>query len=1049
MKIVDFAVNRGTTVLVLTTIILIVGIYSYIKLPRESSPEVVIPYIFVTTSYEGVSPEDMESLVTVPIERKLTGLSGVKEITSTSTEGMSTVSIEFQPDVEIEDALQRVRDKVDQAKQDLPADADDPSVFEVNFSEFPIMVMCLTGNYPLAVLNELAEEMEDRLESIPGVLDVSIIGGVEREIQIEVDPDRVAAYGVSFSDLISVVGLENVNTPGGALELGEGKYLMRTPGEFKTAEELENLVVRVGEKGTVYLRDIATVRDGFKETSTLSRVNDKPSITLTLSKRSRANIIQVADQVNQTLDDIRRRLPQGVEVGLTWDESVWIRDMVSELENNILSGMVLVLVVIFVSMGFVNALMVSLAIPLSMLITFIFLYFSGVTLNMVSLFSLILAVGMLVDNGIVVVENIYRNVQNGVAPEAAAKAGAAEVALPIIGSTATTVAAFIPMFFWPGIWGEFMIYLPMTVCISLTASLFIGLVVNPSLAAMFLRVHPERGKKKHIFISLYEKVLRQAIRHRTLTITLSFTTLFVVLSIYGIYGKTEFLPEIEPPQAQINVKCPEGTNLQTSDKVVRQIEDILRPYRENIEHVIANVGSQASGRGDVRANGGGTSTHLSRVTLDFPKLSEAKVLPSKILETVRPRLQEIVGAEIQVEKMGMGPPSGPPINIELSGDDYDVLARLAKEVREKIKNVPNLVDLRDDYNRGKPEVRVIVDRVQAWKTGLSTRLIGEIVKAAINGRKAADFREGDNEYDVTVRFPREFREDLSNLQNMQLINLAGKAVPFSAVAKVEQGVGLGSIKRINRKRTVTVSAEVEGERRPPEVLRDVQQIISKEVNLPSGYTVAYTGQNKDNEETQAFLMNAFLIAVLLVTLVLVAQFNSLIQSLIIMTTVVLSLVGVFLGYLICRMPFGVLMSGIGCISLAGVVVNNGIVLLQFINELRATGLPIEEAIVQAGTIRLRPVLLTAITTVIGLIPMAVGVSFDFRHFTWSVGGESSQWWGPMAIAVIFGLSFATALTLVVVPTLYSLYASVTLAIQNKRLTSESLSASAEEKAADT
>jgi len=1018
MKITELAVTRNTTVLVLLGLILCIGIYSYIMIPRESSPEVVIPYIFVTVRYEGVSPEDMESLVTIPIERKLTGLSGVKKIESTSNEGMSSISIEFQPDVEIEDALQRVRDKVDQAKQDIPADADDPSIFEVNFSESPIMIMCLTGNYPLAVLNEIAEDIEDRLESIPGVLDVAIIGGVEREIQIEVDPERVAAYGVSFADLINVVSMENVNTPGGSLDLGEGKYLMRTPGEFRTPEELENLVVKVGEQGAVYLRDLAVVRDGFKDTTTISRVNDKPAVTLALSKRSGTNIIRLADEVNRTLDNIRRRLPTGIDISLTWDESVWIRDMVSELENNILSGMILVLVVIFVSLGFYNALMVSLAIPVSMLITFAFLYFSGVTLNMVCLFSLILAVGMLVDNGIVVVENIYRHIQQGMTPVEAAKLGTHEVSMPIIGSTLTTVVAFLPMFFWPGIWGEFMVYLPATVCISLSASLFVALVINPSLAALFLKPRKEIKRSKHYLTRSYERILRFSLKYPAITLTSAFTALVCVVTIFGFLGKTEFLPEIEPPQARINVKCPEGTNLETSDQTVRMIEDIVRPYRQHIEHVITSVGSQSGGGGEIVSGGGGNTSHLSRVTLDFPKLSGMEIPPSEILEKIRPELEKIVGAEVRIDKMGMGPPSGPPINIELSGDDYKVLAQLAQEVKSKIASVPNLVDLRDDYNAGKPEVRVIVDRVQAWKTGLSTRLIGEIVKAAINGREAAEFREGDKEYDVTVRFPKHFREDLTNLKNMKLINIAGSPVPFSAVAEIEQGAGLGSIKRINRKRTVTVSAEVEGERRPPEVLKEVQAIVSEQVNIPGGYTVAYTGENQENEETQAFLMKAFLLAVLLVAFVLIAQFNSIVQCLIIMTTVVLSLVGVFLGYLICGMPFGVLMSGIGCISLAGVVVNNGIVLLEFINELRTKEPSVFYAVIHAGTIRLRPVLLTAVTTVIGLIPMAAGISFDFRNLTWSVGGESSQWWGPMAIAVIFGLSFATILTLIVVPTLY-------------------------------
>lgn len=1024
MRLTNFAVDRSTTIIVLLFIISIAGIYSYIVLPRESNPEIIVPFINVTVAYEGVTPEDMESLVTVPIERKLTGLSDVKEITSTSLEGVSTLVIEFQPNTIIEEALQRVRDKVDLAKSDLPDDADDPIVNEINLSEIPIMLMSLTGSAGLPLLNEIAEELEDRIEAIPGVLDVQVIGGVEREIQIEVDPDRVAEYGIPLVDLVEVTRLENVNTPGGSMNLGEAKFLMRTPGEIRSPEELANLVVRTGPEGTVYLRDIANIKDAFKELDSLSRVDGEPAITLAISKRSGENIIRIADQVNILFDRLQDELPQGMEIALTWDESVFVRDMVNELENSILSGLILVLAVIFIFLGFTNALFVALAIPVSMLITFFVLHMSGVTLNMVVLFSLTLALGMLVDNGIVVVENIYRHMQMGLDRVSAAKRGVDEVAWPIIGSTMTTVAAFAPMFFWPGIWGKFMVYLPLTVTLALLSSLFVGLVVNPALAGRFMRAKVS-GKRdgqieRHPVLHIYAMLLQQSIRWRAITVTVAVVGLVVITFEFMTHAEFEFTPTIEPPQADIDIKCPEGTNLATSDSYVRLVENVLEPYRDNLEHVIANIGSQGvSLYGENRSN----TTHLSRVTLDFPKLEDCTVMPSAIVEQVREDLAGIMGAEVRIEKMSMGPPTGPPINIEISGDDFDTLAQLAKDIRSHIKDLPSLVDLRDDYNKGKPEVRVVVDRQQAWNTGLNTSLIGVTVQTAVDGRKAGDYREGDEEYDVVVRFPKEFREDLSNIESMKLINLRGEAIPMSVVAHVEQGSGLGSITRIDRQRTVTVSADIETGALGQEVLGDVRKAMA-DFPMPAGYTVDYTGENEDTEETEAFLKRAFVAAVLLITFVLVAQFNSVLQPIVIVSSVVLSLGGVFLGLFLFDMPFGILMTGIGVISLAGVVVNNAIVLIDFINQLRARGLALEEAVIEAGVKRFRPVMLTAITTILGLIPMALGISFNFREFHWTFGGETSQFWGSMAVAVIFGLAFATILTLIVVPTLYTYTASL-------------------------
>jgi len=606
----------------------------------------------------------------------------------------------------------------------------------------------------------------------------------------------------------------------------------------------------------------------------------------------------------------------------------------------------------------------------------------------------------------------------------ASKRGAGEVAWPIISSTITTVAAFAPMFFWPGIWGEFMKYLPQTLTFSLVGSLFVGLIVNPALASVMMtgsKKQAERDKtRKHRVIHAYVGLLRFALRWRMPTITLAATSLVVISSAYIVQAVIEFEPTTEPKSVVIDVDGPQGQSLDVTDGIIGEIEQRVSDLSGVVKFVLANVGSH----GSFGMDGGGDSgeSNIGRVTVQFPKLSEAKELPSSVLEKLRGRFGGITGAEITVEKSQEGPETGPPVNVEISGPDFDTLTQLAQEVVDIVKTVPNTYNVRDDYDLGKPEIKVEVDRQQALMLGLNTQYIGQTVQAAINGRKAGDYREGDEEYDVVVRFPEAFRHDLSNVEAMTLVNFNGQAIPFSAVADLKQSSGVGFIRRIDRKRTITVSAQVDESRTGPEVLADVTKAL-EEFRLPPGYTLSYTGENEDLEETQAFLGNAFIIALFLIALILIAQFNSIVQPFIIMTSVILSLAGVFLGLYIFDMRFSVLMTGIGCISLAGVVVNNAIVLIDFINQRRAEGATVEEAIIEAGETRFRPVMLTAVTTILGLIPMALGVSFDFFKWEWIVGGESSQYWGPMATAVVFGLAFATILTLVVVPVLYSLSAS--------------------------
>ncbi len=1019
MLISDAAIDRRSTVFSLMLIILIAGIYSYRVLPRESAPDVTVPYVLVVTPYEGVAPVDIESLITHPIERKLKGLKDVEEIRSVSAQGSSMIIIEFIPDVDIDLALQWVRDKVDQAKGDLPHDLEnDPSVMEINLSEFPILMVSVAGVADETVLKKVGEELDDWIQTIPGVLDVVITGGRERQIRVEFDPDRMYAYRISLNEVIRAVQRENVNIPGGSIDIAQGKYLLRIPGEFTTPHEIDNLVLTQRDGRIIYFKDVADVLDAFEDRTSYSRLNGDRSVTLAIKKRTGANIIQVADQVFALLGEAQGMLPPGVKLAVTFNQSDDIRRMVAELENSIITGLLLVVGVLFMFLGLRNSIFVALAIPFTMLMAFSIIQMLDITLNMVVLFSLILALGMLVDNAIVIVENIYRHMQNGLSGPAAGKTAVTEVGWPVISSTATTLCAFFPMLFWPGIMGEFMAFLPKTLIITLSASLFVALVINPTICAHMMHVKPQRmlndNNAQPLILRVYATSLSYALAHRLLVVLAAIGLLLGIIVLYVLFDHgVELFPDTEPNRAFVEIEAPVGTNLDASDVLARTVEAIAAT-EPDVRFVITDVGTTSNeegGSGSVQAN-------LSKISLEFVDRKERAENTNVLLDRIRQAVAPIAGAHFKVEKQEQGPPTGPPVNIEVSGEDIEVLERLVAEITTKIKTVQGLVDLENDLVLAQPEIRVMVDREKASLLRLSTAEISEMVKAAISGTKLGVYREGEDEYDIVARFPPARRADLSDIENLLIPTEAGTPVPLSTVARIETGVGFGSIRHLDMKRVVTLSAETYG-RNSNEVLLEVQQRLA-DLKLPNGYQIAYSGEQEEQNKATAFLSKAFVGAVLLIMLILVTQFNSILQTLIVMTTVVLSLTGVFLGLLLTAKPFGIIMTGIGTISLAGVVVNNAIVLIDYINQLVRSGMQVGDALLQAGIIRFRPVLLTAATTILGLLPMALGISLDFRNLTWEIGGESADWWGPMAVAVIFGLGFATLLTLIVVPVLYSL-----------------------------
>ncbi|UCG16491.1 MAG: efflux RND transporter permease subunit [Phycisphaerales bacterium] len=1013
MFLSDTAIRNRTTVGVLVTVIIVFGVYSYIKLPRESSPDVPIPFILVTTSYEGVSPADIESSVTIKIEKELAGLKGVKEITSSSAEGMSTVVIEFLPDVKIDDAMQYVRDKVDLAKAELPDEAEEPTLTEINIADFPIMMISISGDVSPVRLEAIADALEDEIESIPGVLNCDVVGALEREIRLEIDQDKVAAYGLTIPDIMGLIPAENVNISAGGLDTPGTRLNVRVPAEFVEPEEVDELMIAVRDGRPIYLTDVARVQDTFKDRSAFSRLDGTESITVTVQKRLGENIIGIAEAVKRVLAEARRRAPQGVRFDVTLDQSKDIRLMVSDLENNMLSGMILVVAVLVLALGWRVSMIVGFAIPTSMLLSVTVLKALGHTLNVVVLFSLIMALGMLVDNAIVIVENIYRHYQLSGRRIEAAMEGTAEVAWPVITSTVTTLAAFAPMIFWPGIMGEFMKYLPITLIVTLTSSLFVALVVSPTLGSVFVRAPKRPAARESRLVASYRRLLATALQHRFTTLSL------VVLLLVGLgvfYAKrghgVELFPDFDPRRAIINVRCPQGANIHETDRLARVIEERLAPYADDLENVIANVGSG----GATMFGGSSGGDHVANLTLSFRDY-EVRERPSvAVIGEVRRSLADMAGAEIEVKKEEEGPPVGAAVTIRIIGEDFKTLEAISGQAKQAIATVKGLVNLRSDYEAARPELAFRVDRRRAMLLGVNTAIVGNFLKTAIFGSEVGTYRQFNDEYDITVRLPVSQRESIDDLLRLRVPNDRGDAVPLSSLGEFAYAGGYGTISRVDQKRVITLTADAEG-RLATAVLADVQALLGQ-LDLPPGYEIRYAGEKEEQDKAQAFLTKAFIAALFLIVLILVAQFNTLTVPFIIISSVILSLIGVLAGLLICRMPFGIIMTGVGVISLAGVVVNNAIVLLHYTRLLQQQGMQLIPAAIQAGATRLRPVLLTAITTILGLIPMAIGISYDFHKMAWATRSESSQWWASMAIAVIFGLAFATLLTLVVLPTLY-------------------------------
>ncbi len=1108
----DFAVNNGTTIVILAIMILVFGLRSYRTMPKESYPEASLPTIYINTPYFGNSAEDIENLIARPLEKEISTISGLKRVTSTSIQDFSVILVEFDPDQEQEVVLRKVKDAVDAAKSELPNDLDtDPTVEEVNFSEFPIMTVNVSGNYGMDELREIAEYLQEQIEGMREINQVNLKGALDREVKIDADVLKMQSLQVSFNDIEQAVAQENMSMSAGEIVSNDFRRSIRVVGEFEKVSEIENIIVKSESSRPIYLRDFAKVSYGFEERTSYARSNQLPVIALDVVKRKGGNVIDVAANIKALIEKEKETLPPDVNIAIFNDVSKYTEESVSNLENSVISGVILVILVLLFFLGLRNSLFVGISIPLSMLMGILFLDITGTTINMIVLFGLILALGLLVDNAIVVVENIYRYRQEGYGPKEAAKYGAGEVAWPIIASTATTLAAFIPLALWPGIMGEFMRYFPITLMAVLTSSLFVALVINPVLTSYLMKVDEEadtteerRKRIKNVFIGAlamtaiaffghfsgkewvrnlfgiaviislinffifrpgtfffqnrglpflekgYKSFLNGVLSGVGPYMTFGGTILLLIgsMMLFGMFTpKIEYFPTGDPQYVNVFVDLPLGSDIESTNDIAKEIEADIRkgvePYSDLVEEILTQIGEETSDPNSPPEPG--VTPHKARITVSFIQYKDRDgVSTGDAMQAIRDAVREHPGVTMVIDKDNDGPPTGLPINIEVIGKDMSQLLEITDDMKTYLNSlkIAGVEGLKTDVVLAKPEMEVHIDRESARRYGLSTAQIASTLRTSVYGKEVSKYKVGEDEFPIMVRLNEDARYNTSALMNQEITfrdQASGRIVqiPIASVADFSFSTSYNAIKRKDEKRMITIYSNVLDGYNTNEIVGEFKEAM-QQYDMPTGYSYAFTGEQEQQAEDMAFLNGAFMVALFSIFIILVLQFNSVYSPFIIILSVVFSTIGVLLGYVITGRTIGVVFTGVGIISLAGIVVNNAIVLVDYINllikrkrtELGMSSIffmekkDVKTAIIQGGATRLRPVLLTAITTVLGLIPLAIG--FNINFFTiisdldpqFYLGGNTTKLWGSLAWTVIYGLVFATFLTLVVVPAMY-------------------------------
>lgn len=1019
--IIDAAVARSRPVLLILALVLISGSVAYVTIPKEADPDVAIPIIYVLVPHDGISAQDAERLLVRPMEKELRNVEGLKEMRASAREGKATITLEFEAGFDSDQALNDVRKKVDVAKLELPDDSEEPTVNEVNVALFPVILVTLSGDIEERTLVRHARNLRDKLEGLPGILEVDIAGDREDLMEVIIDPVRLQGFNQSPETLLQFIDRNNKLVAAGAMDTGHGRFSVKVPGLFENVGDVLSLPIKVSGNKVVTFEDVAIAHRTFKDANGFARVNGRPAIALEVTKRIGTNIIDTIEEVRALVAEEQRNWPGTIQVTFSQDKSRQIRDMLNDLQNNVLAAVLLVMIVVVAALGLRAAGLVGVSIPGSFLAGILVLAFAGLTINIVVLFALIMAVGMLVDGTIVVVELADRKMAEGLPRREAYAAAAKRMAWPITAATATTLAAFMPLLFWPGVVGEFMKYLPITLIATLTASLFMALVFVPTLGSIVGRRAPdgvenaanlaaaEDGDLDSItgLTGAYVTVLRLAVTHPLKLVLLAVVLLSGAYAAYGAFGKgVEFFPDVEPENAVLHVRARGDLSVEESDRLVREVESRLLDMGE-FATVYARTGT----------------TFRARVTEDTVGLIQLEFVDWKhrrpareILEEVRKRTADLAGIIIEARKEEAGPPVGKPVQLQLSSRFPELLPAAVATVRRGLDELGGFIDVTDSRPMPGIEWQVKVDRAEASRYGADITAVGNAIKLVTIGIKVGEYRpeDTDDEVEIRVRFPYNDR-NIDELDRLRVPTQNG-AVPIGNFVKRVAVPRVGTINRADSRRVLKVEADV-----PEGVLADDKVTEIKHwlnsAQVDPRIDIEFKGEDKEQRQAEEFLVKAFGVALFIMAIILVTQFNSFYQALLILSAVVLSTVGVLLGLLVTGQPFGIVMSGVGVIALAGIVVNNNIVLIDTYNILRRRGMDTIEAVMRTGAQRLRPVLLTTITTILGLMPMVLGVNIDVMGGSIAVGGPSTQWWTQLATAVAGGLAFATVLTLVLTPSL--------------------------------
>ncbi|WP_341368118.1 efflux RND transporter permease subunit [Yoonia sp. BS5-3] len=1018
--LIDAAFNRSKVAQLILAFLLIVGSFAYIGIPKESNPEIPIPVVYVSTSVDGISPEDSEDVLVGPMEAEFASLTGLKSMTATAGEGYASVQLEFEPGFDADAALDNVREAADKAENELPQDAD-LTVTEINTALFPILTVILSGPVPERTLNTLAEDLRDDIESLGGVLEVDVGGKRSELLEVLIDPTVFETYNISFDELIGSITRNNQLIAAGAIENEAGRLVLKVPGLIENLEDVMELPILVRDQTVVTFADVATIRRTFEDPTGFARIDGQPALALEIKKRVGANIIETVAEVREVIENAQADWPESVQIRFTLDESEQVKSMLSDLEANVIAAIILVMIVVVYALGLRSSLLVGLAIPGAFLTGVAGLYFMGFTMNIVVLFSLILVVGMLVDGAIVTVELADRYLHEGHSPKEAYASAAKRMAWPIIASTATTLCVFFPLLFWKDVVGQFMKFLPITVIFTLGASLFMALVFIPVMGGLIGKRRGQTARAKAQlyaaehgdprkatgFTGGYVRLLEWSILRPWTTLSFALIALVTSFMAYGIFGNgLTFFPEVEPDYAQVEVRAKDNFSVYEQDALVRQVEAKLANYDE-IASVYARSGS-SNESGDV----------IGSLQLELAEWNTRRTV-SLIADDIRADMSEIPGIEVQVQTDSGGPGGGKPINLEVLGRVQSEQEAAVQTIIAAMERMGGFIDVVETRPNPGVEWQITVDRSEAARSGADVALLGQAVQLLTRGITVADYRPDDtnDEVDIVVRFPAVDRT-LAELEALRVPTNAG-LVPISNFVSFNPAPRSGIITRIDQARVITISADVAAGVLPNDQTVALQEVITT-LDLPASVDVEFGGEAEEQEDAMIFLMGAFLSAIGLMFLILLTQFNSYWQAFVVMSAIVFSVAGVLLGLMITGRPFGVVMGGIGVIALAGIVVNNNIVLIDTFNQLKATGMSSLEAALRTGAQRLRPVVLTSVTTALGLMPMVIGLNINFFTREIIYGAPSTQWWTELSSAIAGGLVFATILTLLVTPAMLML-----------------------------